>query len=125
MADQLLQYGFSGFVVGCIYAIAASGLVLTYTTTGVFNFAHGAIGGLCAFVYWWLTVEHDLPPLLGLVVVVLGLAPFIGVSLERLVFRRFTGAPVETKLVVSMALTLFTLGLTNQLFDVVVARRLP
>ena len=125
MADQLLQYGFSGFVVGCIYAIAASGLVLTYTTTGVFNFAHGAIGGLCAFAYWWLTVEHGLPPLLGLAIVVLGLAPLIGVGLERFVFRRFTGSPVETKLVVSIALTLFTLGLTNQLFNVEVARRLP
>jgi branched-chain amino acid transport system permease protein len=125
MGDQLLQYGFSGFVVGCIYAIAASGLVLTYTTTGVFNFAHGAIGGFCAFAYWWVTVEHDVPPLLGLAIVVLGLAPLIGVVLERLVFRRFTGSPVETKLVVSIALTLFTLGLTNQLFDVEVARRLP
>lgn len=125
MLEQLLQYGFSGFVVGCIYAIAASGLVLTYTTTGIFNFAHGAVGGLCAFTYWWLTVEHGLWPPLGLALVVLVVAPAIGFVLEGAVFRRFRSAPVETTLVISIALTLFMLGLTNQLFDVQVDRRLP
>lgn len=125
MLEQLLQYGFSGFVVGCIYAIAASGLVLTYTTAGIFNFAHGAVGGLCAFVYWWLTVEHGLWPPFGLVLVVALFAPAIGFALEAGVFRRFRTAPIETTLVISIALTLFMLGLTNQLFDVQVDRRLP
>jgi len=37
-----------------IYAVAASGLVVTYATSGVFNFAHGAIGMFCAFTYWEL-----------------------------------------------------------------------
>ncbi len=33
-----------GLSLGGIYAISAGGLVVTYTTTGIFNFAHGAIG---------------------------------------------------------------------------------
>mgnify|MGYP006176235735 CR=1 FL=1 len=39
-----------GLVFGAIYAIAASGLVLTYTTSGIFNFAHGAQAMLSAFL---------------------------------------------------------------------------
>ena len=41
---DLLAFTIVGIVTGSIYAIAASGLVVTYTTSGVFNFAHGAIG---------------------------------------------------------------------------------
>ncbi len=29
-----------------------SGLVVTYTTSGIFNFAHGAFGMMAAFLYW-------------------------------------------------------------------------
>ena len=43
-----------GLVSASIYAVAASGLVVTYTTSGIFNFAHGAIAMFSAFVYWQL-----------------------------------------------------------------------
>ncbi|MCU1398655.1 MAG: transporter permease, partial [Acidimicrobiales bacterium] len=33
----------NGLVIGAVYAIAASGLVVTYSTSGIFNFAHGAL----------------------------------------------------------------------------------
>ena len=39
-----------GLVSASIYAVAASGLVVTYTTSGIFNFAHGAIAMFSAFV---------------------------------------------------------------------------
>ena len=44
--QQFLQYTILGLVVGGVYVIAASGLVVTYTTSGIFNFAHGAIAML-------------------------------------------------------------------------------
>ena len=47
-----------GIVVGCIYALTATGLVVTYITSGIFNFAHGAVGMIAAFAYWNLTVEE-------------------------------------------------------------------
>ena len=49
--NELLQFTLFGLMLGCVYAIAAMGLVLTYTVTGVFNFAHGAVGMLAAFTY--------------------------------------------------------------------------
>ena len=48
--DKFLTFTVVGLSTSAIYAVIASGLVLTYTTTGVFNFAQGAIGMLAAFV---------------------------------------------------------------------------
>jgi len=50
-----------GVVLGGIYAILASGLVVTYATTGIFNFAHAAIGCFLAFTYWQFSVNWGWP----------------------------------------------------------------
>jgi branched-subunit amino acid ABC-type transport system permease component len=50
--SQFLAFTIIGLIAGSAYAIAASGLVLTYATSNVFNIAHGAIGMFMAFVYW-------------------------------------------------------------------------
>ena len=42
--SSFLAFTIFGLVSGAAYAIAASGLVLTYSTTRVFNIAHGALG---------------------------------------------------------------------------------
>jgi branched-chain amino acid transport system permease protein len=42
----------SGLVLGSIYALMASGLSLVWTTLGIFNFAHGALMTLGAYVAW-------------------------------------------------------------------------
>ena len=52
--EEFLDLTVLGLCTASIYALAASGLVLTYTTTGIFNFAHGAIGMLGAFAFWQL-----------------------------------------------------------------------
>ena len=50
--NEFLAYTFVGLLYGSAYAIAASGLVLTYTTTRVFNIGQGAISMLMAYTYW-------------------------------------------------------------------------
>ena len=57
---ELFQFTLFGLMLGCVYAIAAMGLVLTYTVTGVFNFAHGAVGMLAAFIYFELRERHGV-----------------------------------------------------------------
>jgi branched-chain amino acid transport system permease protein len=94
-----------GVSVSAIYAVSATGLVVTYITSGVFNFAHGAIGMFLAFVYWELSVNQGWPQPVALVVTLLVIAPAIGVALDVLVMRRLVqGASVATKLVVTLAL---------------------
>ena len=41
-----------GLFTGAAYSLVAAGLVLTYKTSNVFNFAHGAIGMFAAFVFY-------------------------------------------------------------------------
>ena len=53
---EFLEFTIIGIVLGSAYAVAASGLVVTYATSGIFNIAHGAIGMFMAFVYWQLSV---------------------------------------------------------------------
>ena len=64
--DTFLVYLIIGIVTGALYSIAAAGLVLTYATSRVFNFAHGAIGMLLAYVAYTLWVQHGLNEWLSL-----------------------------------------------------------
>ena len=103
--EKLFVFLTIGVSVSAIYAISATGLVVTYITSGVFNFAHGAIGMFLAFVYWELSVNQGWPVPLALVVTLLVIAPAIGVALDVLVMRRLVqGASLATKLVVTLAL---------------------
>jgi branched-chain amino acid transport system permease protein len=96
-----------GAAISSVYAISATGLVVTYITSGVFNFAHGAIGMFLAFVYWELRVNRGWPTPLALAMTLLVIAPTIGVLLDVLVMRSLLrGASVATRLVVTVALLL-------------------
>src|SRR5438094_545841 len=101
----LLTTLFLGIVVGSIYSLSAFGLVLTYRTSGVFNFAHGALGMFFAFVFYQLVqggrislIAFDvdqtwhLPTGLALVLVVGVLAPLGGFVLDVVLFSRLRNA---------------------------------
>ena len=60
-AQTFFTFLLVGVVAAAVYAISATGLVVTYVTSGVFNFAHGAIGMFLAFVYWELLVPQGWP----------------------------------------------------------------
>src|ERR1700675_3379221 len=61
LMSELLILILSGAVAGALYAIMASGLVLTYSTSGVFNFAHGAVAFVAAVVYFELHTGAHVP----------------------------------------------------------------
>ena len=109
--DQFLQATITGLAAAAILGVAASGLVLTYTTTGIFNFAHGAVGMLGAFAYWQLRFGWGWPAPLALVVVLVVLAPLLGVVIERVVMRGLYNAPETSRVVVSIGLLAALLGL--------------
>ena len=58
---ELLTFTIIGIFTGAAYAVAASGLVVTYSTSGIFNIGHGAIGMVMAFVYWQFVVPWQVP----------------------------------------------------------------
>jgi branched-chain amino acid transport system permease protein len=123
--DQFLQATITGLAAAAVLAVAASGLVLTYTTTGIFNFAHGAVGMLGAFAYWQVRFGWGWPAPVALVVVLGILAPLLGVVIERVVMRGLYDAPETSRAVVSIGLLAFLLGLGLWVWPPDVARPLP
>jgi branched-chain amino acid transport system permease protein len=120
----LFSFTVIGIAEGAVFAIAASGLVLTYATTGVFNFGHGAVGMISAYLYYALRIQHDVPVPLALFLILFVFAPLIGFALEW-VMRRFKDAPVQTTVVVTIAVTVMLIGISTQAFPPETAAKLP
>ena len=114
--NEFIAFTIVGIVIGATYAVAASGLVVTYATSGVFNIAHGAIGMVMAFVYWQFRVAWHWPAPLALAIVILVIAPLFGAIVERFLIRRVREAPVATTLVVTGALMVILIGLVNKIW---------
>ncbi len=119
--SEFLEFTVIGIAVGAAYAILASGLVVTYTTSGIFNFAHGAVAMLAAFTYWDLQ-QHHFPTALGLVVVVVVGAPLVGAVVERLFMRQLHGATTERPIMVTLGLLVVMLGIGTLLWNVATSR---
>src|SRR3954469_23989523 len=114
-----------GIVVGCIYALSATGLVVTYITSGIFNFAHGAAGMIAAFTYWKLVVDEGWPAILALPFILLVFAPALGALIDLLIMRNLHAASEEVRVIVTVALMLFLLGVGLFFWDPGVPRTLP
>jgi branched-chain amino acid transport system permease protein len=121
---EFLEFTIIGIVSGAAYAVAACGLVVTYSTSGIFNISHGAIGMFMAFVYWQLVVPWHVNPGLAFALTVLVLAPVFGALVERLVIRRVPASNVPVTLVITVGLTLLLLGGVSEIWKPA-ARNVP
>ncbi|WP_163863756.1 branched-chain amino acid ABC transporter permease [Myxococcus eversor] len=100
---QLLQLSISGLALGASYALIALGFSVVYRASRLFNFAHGELLSLGAFLMtalvevmpWWLALAASAC-LTG------GLAAL----LERTVLRRMVGRPVFTTIILTLFLGL-------------------
>jgi branched-subunit amino acid ABC-type transport system permease component len=112
-----LQYTLLGLILGGVYGIAASGLVLTYTTSGIFNFAHGAIAMISAYMYWQFRVGWHWPAPLALIMVLFVIAPFLGAMLHVVIMRGLRDTSEITKITVTIALVIGALPLVNWVWN--------
>lgn len=122
---EFLSLTVAGLVTGCIYSISALGLVVTYTTSGVFNFAHGAVGMIAAFLFWLLWVDFHWPTLLAVAVVLLVIAPVMGGVIERVLIRRVAGGGLRLTAPVTLGLLLFLVGLATTIWNPQTGRTVP
>jgi branched-chain amino acid transport system permease protein len=114
--SSFIAYTVYGIVIGAAYAIAASGLVLTYATSRVFNMAHGAIGMFMSFIFWEVAVHHGVSSWMATLLVVGVIAPAFGVLIQRLMMRDLADAPVSVSLVVTVGLMVFLIGAAQTLW---------
>jgi branched-chain amino acid transport system permease protein len=87
MTRQLIfQMVVTGFVLGCIYMLMASGLTLIYGIMHQVNMAHGVFFMLGAMLAYYATKAAGLPYFLSLFLIII-IFPFIGIAFERMIFR--------------------------------------
>ncbi|MEU4341930.1 ATP-binding cassette domain-containing protein [Nocardia sp. NPDC023852] len=104
MAD-LLPFLIAGIVSGSVYGLAAVGLVLTYKTSGVFNFAHGAMATVSAYAFYTFHVIDGVAWQLAVAICVLGIGPAMGLALE-LVARVVDRATLELRIAATVGILL-------------------
>ncbi|HVW41361.1 MAG TPA: ABC transporter permease [Amycolatopsis sp.] len=83
----MLGYIFAGIALGSIYAIAASGIVITYISSGVLNFAFGSMAFFLARLFYYLNTEQGWSTVPAVIVTVLGAGPALGALLYAVLFR--------------------------------------
>ncbi|MEV4548893.1 ATP-binding cassette domain-containing protein [Nonomuraea wenchangensis] len=96
---QFFSITISGAVSGAIYALLAIGLVLSHSTSRIFNFGHAATAFASAYLYHQFHVALGWNKWLTLLVIVALFAPLMGWAWDRLVFRRLADAEESTKIV--------------------------
>src|SRR5436305_14328528 len=101
----MLQYVFAGLALGSIYAIAASGLVVTYASAGVLNFAFGSMAYVIALLNYWLRSEHGWSTAPAALVSILVVAPLMGVALWAVLFRVLRTRATIIKIVATIGLS--------------------
>jgi branched-chain amino acid transport system permease protein len=114
----LAQLAISGLPNGAAASLSGLGLVLTYRTTGVFNFAQGAIATFIAYIFWTLTTNHGWPiaPAALLAMAVIG--PAIGITMDFAIFRPLQRRQASTaeKIVASLGLTVLFIGICSAIW---------
>ncbi len=101
----MLQYVIAGLALGGIYAICSAGIVITYVSSGVLNFAFGAMAFFVARFYYYLHIQHSWS-IVGAAILSIGVAaPLLGVVLYFGLFRFLRLSPVLIKIVATLGLS--------------------
>jgi ABC-type branched-subunit amino acid transport system ATPase component/branched-subunit amino acid ABC-type transport system permease component len=103
--SALLPFIIAGLVTGSVYGLAACGLVVTYTASGVFNFAHGAVAAAAAYFFYFLKVQNGWDWKPAFAVSVLGVGVVFGLLFE-FGARRIARQPMAMRIVGTIGVVL-------------------
>lgn len=98
-----------GLVEGTLFGLLAVGITLIHRGTGSINFALGEVGTFGLYVAWWLSVDQDLPWIVGAVGAV------VGSVVLSLGFERFVVRPMKVRN--PLAISVATVGLLTALLS--------
>ena len=122
--NALLPFVILGIAAGSVYGLTGTGLVLTYKTSGIFNFAQGAVATTGAYVFYIL---HDdvvhLPAVPTALICVFVVGPVLGLGLETMA-RRLADASATMKVAATIGLVLVVQGFFSATFGTL-ARTFP
>jgi len=102
----VIQLGFSGLTIGCVYSLVGLGFALTLRATELINFAQGEMVMLGAF--FGLTVYATFKlPFLAIFIISMFLTGVFGIFMERFILR-----PIIDKKAPLLNLLIATLGIS-------------
>jgi ABC-type branched-subunit amino acid transport system ATPase component/branched-subunit amino acid ABC-type transport system permease component len=94
-----------GLASGAVYGMSGVGLVLTYRTSNVFNFAYGAIGTMAAYIFYSLNVRDGLAWPIAVLIAVVSVAAVGGVLFAGLA-RSLSTAPLTLQVAATVGVML-------------------
>ncbi len=98
-----------GLTTGSVYGLAAVGLVLTFRTSRIFNFAHGALATVAVLLFLALVYRAGLAWQVAAAIVILVIGPLMGGGFE-LLGRRLSPLSTEAKVAATIGLVLLIEG---------------
>ena len=113
---SVVQYIIAGLVLGGIYAISSSGLVVTYESSGILNFAFGSIAYLIARLYYFLNIQHSMGIPVSAVLSLVVAAPALGILLYFALFRFLRLSSSLVKVVATLGLSVALPAVATTLF---------
>lgn len=93
----------SGLSAGCLYALAALGLVLIYRTMDIVNFAHGEMAMVSTFMAHTFLVKLGFSYILAAVCAII-FAFVFGMAVERVFLRPIQGGPLISLMIMTLGL---------------------
>jgi branched-chain amino acid transport system permease protein len=112
---QLLIYGLS---LGSLYGLVALGFVVIFKSTGVLNFAHGAMVLVAGYMLYVAGVGGlHAPFFLALIIAVVAIAIF-SVVIERVVLGHTANSSADTKLMITLGLYIVLVTAAEAFFGV-------
>src|ERR1039458_8404410 len=121
----MLQFVIAGLVLGGIYAIASAGLVITYTSSGILNFAFGAIAFFIARFYYFLHTQQNWAIIPSAVVSIVVAGPTLGVVLYAVLFRHLRLSSPLIKVVATIGLLVAIPSLATLIFGNAAIQQAP
>jgi len=108
---DLLPFLISGLGVGAVYALSGVGIVVLYRSSGVLNFAFGALGAIGAYVAW-SALEREWPLALAAAAAVLT-SVALSLAYGRLLAPRLAERDPTVRSIGTLGLALVVLGFTE------------
>jgi branched-subunit amino acid ABC-type transport system permease component/ABC-type branched-subunit amino acid transport system ATPase component len=119
---EFLQLSIAGAATGAVYSLMASGLVLSYSATGIFNLAYGAIAFCAALLYYELNTGLGWSIVPAFVAVVLVFCPLLGLVLNVAVFRPLARATDEAKIMATVGLLIALPAIARYIIELGITR---
>ncbi|MBO0880674.1 MAG: branched-chain amino acid ABC transporter permease, partial [Mycobacterium sp.] len=112
----MLEYLIAGLVIGGIYAVITSGLVITYTSSGILNFSYGAIAYFVARCYYFFHTQQQWGIAASAVLSIIAIGPALGLFLYLTLFRLLRNASMLLQVVVTIGLSVAIPPISDVIF---------